>query len=262
MNIGDQINVLRTEGERIAIAGGELALNAAVPTCPGWSVKDLLTHIGTVHRWATAIVARALAHDPRQRDFQHVVGPLPHDELLVDWVRLGLGELVETLEAAPDDLQCWQVFASESSKRFWVRRQAHETTIHRVDAEQARGDEISPVNRDFAADGIDELLLGFHGRPTSRVRALHPSVLHIHAIDLAPGRGDWYIHPTDAGPLVTFNEVESPHCTIEGPVELLYLALWNRLPFDDLTVSGDPALLQLWRNYSAVRWVDPVSFSN
>ncbi|GAB3646895.1 maleylpyruvate isomerase family mycothiol-dependent enzyme [Glycomyces tarimensis] len=258
MNIGDQINVLRTEGERIAIAGGELALNSAVPTCPGWTVKDLLTHIGTVHRWATAIVAGALRYDPRQREFQHVVGPAPHDELLVDWVRVGLGTLAATLEEAPDDLRCWQTFPSESSKRFWVRRQAHETTIHRVDAEQARGDEISPINRDFAADGIDELLLGFHGRPSSRVRALRPAVLHIHAIDLTPGRGDWYIHPTDSGPLVTFNEVESPHCTIEGPVELLYLALWNRLPFDDLTVSGDPALLQLWRNYSAVRWVDPV----
>ena len=258
MNIGDQINVLRTEGERIAIAGGELALTAAVPTCPGWTVRDLLTHMGTVHRWATAIVTGAMTHDPRRREFQHLVGPMPHDELLVDWVRVGLSRLAGALEEAPDDLTCWQVFPAESSRRFWVRRQAHETTVHRVDAEQARGDEISPINRDFAADGIDELLLGFHGRPSSRVRALQPQVLHIHASDLAPGRGDWYIHPTDSGPLVTFNEVESPSCTIEGPVELLYLALWNRLPFDDLTMSGDPALLQLWRNYSPVRWVDPV----
>src|SRR5699024_9615269 len=114
----------------------------------GWSVKDLLTHIGTVHRWATAIVAGALPHDPRQRDFHHVVGPLPHEELLVDWVRMGFSELVRTLEEAPEDLQCWQVFPSESSRRFWVRRQAHEATVHRVDAEQARGDEISPINRD------------------------------------------------------------------------------------------------------------------
>ncbi|WP_168801352.1 maleylpyruvate isomerase family mycothiol-dependent enzyme [Glycomyces buryatensis] len=259
MNIGDQINVLRTEGERIAVAGGELALTAAVPTCPGWIVKDLLTHIGTVHRWARAIVAGALDHDPRKHEFQRVVGaPPPHDELLVDWVRVGLSRLASTLEEAPEDLHCWQTFPAESSRRFWVRRQAHETTIHRVDAEQARGDEISPINPAFATDGIDELLLGFHGRPSSRVRALHPSVLHIHATDLAPGRGDWYVHPTDTGPLVTFSEVESPHCTIEGPVELLYLALWNRLPFDDLLVHGDQALLQLWRNYSAVRWVDPV----
>lgn len=258
MNIGDQINVLRTEGERIAVAGGELALNAIVPTCPGWVVKDLLTHIGTVHRWAAAIVGEALPHDPRRRDLSRLVGPLPHDDLLVDWLREGLLQLVATLESAPSGLQCWQMFPSESSRRFWVRRQAHETTIHRVDAEQARGDEISPVGPEFAADGIDELLLGFHGRPSSRVRALRPSVLHIHATDLPPGRGDWYIHPTDNGPLVTFSEVESPHCVIEGPVELLYLALWNRLPFDDLSVRGDPALLHLWRNYSAVRWVDPV----
>jgi uncharacterized protein (TIGR03083 family) len=258
MDIGDQIEVLRVEGERIAIAGGELGLNTTVPTCPGWTVRDLMTHIGTVHRWARAIVADALPADPRKDQFNQVIGPYPVDDLLVEWVREGLDQLVDALRRAPTDLRCWQIFPSESSLRFWVRRQAHETTIHRVDAESARGDEISPVSTEFAADGIDELLLGFHGRPSSRVRALEPTVLHIHADDLPPGRGDWYLHPTDTGPLITFSEVESPDCILKGPAELLYLALWNRLPFDDLCVTGDHALLQLWRNYSAIRWVDPV----
>ncbi|GAB4007691.1 maleylpyruvate isomerase family mycothiol-dependent enzyme [Glycomyces albus] len=213
--------------------------------------------MGTVHRWARAIVGGALPQDPRQREFHQIVGPVPLDELLVDWVRVGLISLAETLEAAPDDLQCWQVFLRLLQAVLGAAAGPRDHDPPRRRRAGARGRGL-PINRDFAADGIDELLLGFHGRPSSRVRALRPSVLHVHAIDLPPGHGDWYIHPTDTGPLVTFNEVESPHCTIEGPVELLYLALWNRLPFDDLTVSGDPALLQLWRNYSAIRWVDPV----
>ena len=30
--------------------------DAPVPTCPGWTVRDLLAHQGMVHRWATAVV--------------------------------------------------------------------------------------------------------------------------------------------------------------------------------------------------------------
>ena len=38
---------------------------APVPTCPGWTVRDLLAHQGMVHRWATAVV---LGDDPRAVD--------------------------------------------------------------------------------------------------------------------------------------------------------------------------------------------------
>ena len=46
---------------RIVDAGGALAeraedagLESVVPTCPGWTVADLVAHQGMVHRWAAA----------------------------------------------------------------------------------------------------------------------------------------------------------------------------------------------------------------
>ena len=40
---------------------------------------------------------------------------------------------------------------------FWPRRMAHETTVHRVDAEQAAGRPVAPVPAALAVDGIDEV---------------------------------------------------------------------------------------------------------
>ena len=37
-----------------AMAGTDLT--TPVPTCPDWSALDLLTHLGMVHRWATAVI--------------------------------------------------------------------------------------------------------------------------------------------------------------------------------------------------------------
>ena len=52
--------------------------------------------------------------------------------------------------------------------RFWIRRMAQETVIHRVDAELALGEPFAPIPDDLALDGIDEVLerflaFGTHG---------------------------------------------------------------------------------------------------
>jgi hypothetical protein len=41
-------------------------------------------------------------------------------------------------------------------------------------------------------------------------------------------------------------------CELAGPAARLYLALWNRLPFPDLT--GDASLAALWREKSGITW--------
>src|SRR5205823_3910842 len=129
-----------------------------VPTCPGWTVRDLLAHQGGVHRWATSHVVEART-EPPSRDF--ALAEPPDDDAVLDWFRDGYARLVTTLADASDRLECWTFLPSPSPRAFWARRQAHETAIHRVDAESASGE---PVTFDpaFAVDGIDELLLGFY----------------------------------------------------------------------------------------------------
>ena len=56
LDLNGYLAVLATEATALAAAAEEAGLDAPVPTCPGWTVNDLVLHIGEVHRWATAAV--------------------------------------------------------------------------------------------------------------------------------------------------------------------------------------------------------------
>lgn len=134
METAEFLEVLDREGLLLASAAEEAGIGAKVPTCPDWQVRDLLRHTGMVHRWAAAFVAEQ--QTSYQRD-----GGLPDLDgaELVTWFRAGHRHLVDTLAAAPPDVECWHFLPAPSPLAFWARRQAHETTVHRVDAESARG---------------------------------------------------------------------------------------------------------------------------
>src|SRR2546430_11806167 len=62
MEIAEHVNALRREGEWLADAAERAGLDAPVPPCAPWQVKDLLRHTGYVHRWA----ARHITECPDQ----------------------------------------------------------------------------------------------------------------------------------------------------------------------------------------------------
>jgi uncharacterized protein (TIGR03083 family) len=246
MKIADFLETLDREGGLLAAAAAAAGPGAKVPTCPDWQVRDLLRHTGVVHRWAAALVADRATTPRPMGDW-----PQTADDELVDWYRDSHRLLVDTLAAAPADLECWTFHPAPnpSPLAFWTRRQAHETTVHRYDAERARGGEPSPIATDFAADGIDELLRGFHARDRSRVRDEEPRVLRVRAVD-AGADAVWTVRIT-AGPPVTVRAAEGEaEAELSGPADQLYLALWNRT--DIPRVTGDPALAALWRERSGI----------
>src|SRR5450631_694808 len=147
VEIHQLIDVLQTEGIRLAHASQQTGLDAAVPSCPGWAVRDLVTHMGGVHRWAAAIVGGGLPESDETTS--DLVGAGPDNAVLLDWYREGHRALVETLRAAPKDLACYTFLPAPTPLAFWARRQAHETTIHRADADAACGP-ITPCDRSFA----------------------------------------------------------------------------------------------------------------
>ncbi|MFH8611644.1 maleylpyruvate isomerase family mycothiol-dependent enzyme [Streptomyces sp. NPDC018029] len=244
MDIFGHIQVVDREGRLLARAASEAGTDAKVPTCPDWQVRDLLRHTGMVHRWAAAFITE-------RRTSYRLGGELPalDGEELVDWFREGHAALVETLTAAPPDIECWAFLPAPSPLAFWARRQANETTIHRVDAESARGGTPSPIDVDFAVDGIEELLLGFHAREKSRVRSDVPRVLRVRATD-TPDERSWTVRLSDGPPVTERGATAPADCEVSGPAARLYLALWNRLPFPQVT--GDRALAALWRERSAI----------
>ncbi|MEU3458887.1 maleylpyruvate isomerase family mycothiol-dependent enzyme [Streptomyces sp. NPDC006733] len=240
------IETLRHDGTLLAGAAEQAGLDAPVPTCPEWRVRDLVQHTGTVHRWATGFIVEG------RMEPAPIEGKVPDDDTLLDWYREAHARLVDALTAAPADLRCWHFFGAPSSLEFWARRQAHETAVHRVDAEAALSTAPSPVTTAFAADGVDELLAGFHTRPRSRVRTELPRTLHVRAADAPAGTGDWTVHLSQEAPRVERGAPGAADCTVSGPAADLYLALWNRGPYERLDVSGDAELMELWRRTSPI----------
>ncbi|MEU6089886.1 maleylpyruvate isomerase family mycothiol-dependent enzyme [Streptomyces sp. NPDC047085] len=248
METAEFLQTLDREGRLLAAAAEESGTDAKVPTCPEWQVMDLLRHTGAVHRWAAGIVAEGHTAPRPMADAPDLDGAE-----LVAWYRDSHRLLVDTLAAAPADLACWTFHPAPcpSPLAFWTRRQAHETTVHRYDAEVARGGEPSPIATDFAADGIDELLRGFHARSRSRLRTEEPRVLRMRAVDAGAGADAvWTVRLSAEPPVTSRDASEKTDAELSGPADRLYLALWNRIPVPD--VVGDRALVDLWREKSPI----------
>ncbi|MEU4951834.1 maleylpyruvate isomerase family mycothiol-dependent enzyme [Streptomyces lavendulae] len=243
MKITEYVETLAREGELLAATAERTGTEALVPTCPGWRVADLLRHTGAVHRWATGFVADGLVDPVPFPDAPELSGA----ELLA-WFREGHAELVRALASAPAELVCWTFLptAAPSPLAFWARRQAHETTVHRFDAESAEGPAFSAVTPEFAEDGVDELLTGFHARPRSRVRTEEPKVLRIRAADTG---AVWTVHLSKEPARTVRGDTGDPvDCELTGAASWLYAALWNRLPLAGPEVSGDASLAALWQD--------------
>ncbi len=244
METAEFVRVLDREGRLLATAAEEAGIDAKVPTCPEWQVRDLLRHTGLVHRWAAAFVAEGhTSYHPADDGLPDLDGAE-----LVAWFREGHRFLVDTLSSAAPDVRCWHFLPAPSPLAFWARRQAHETTVHRIDAESARGGAPTGIGTDFAVDGIDELLRGFHARPKSRVRSEEPRILRVRATDADDAV--WTVRLSAEPPATERDDTGEADCEVTGPAAQLYLSLWNRRPYPDVT--GDTSVAALWRERSAV----------
>jgi uncharacterized protein (TIGR03083 family) len=231
-------------------------LDVAVPSCPDWNVAALVTHQGMVHRWAAANVRGESAH--RTEDSEAAAAAAPN---LLTWFAEGAQELTEALIEAPDDLDAptdleTMAFLPNAPplRLFWARRQAHETTIHSVDAQAAELRRLprpaeTMINEELAADGIDELLRGFLPRRKSKLRSQSSYVIEIHTTG-ADQR--WQVAVSDQPPLSVRGAAWSPDAVITGSALEPYLGLWNRT--EDLKAEGREDVVEQWRRQVRVLW--------
>ena len=220
-------------------------LTRQVPTCPEWTLRQLATHTGRGHRWAAEITATRSAEFIPFRQVPD--GRIPDDPALhAPWLRAGAELLLESVREAGGD-PVW-TFDGPQPASFWARRMAHETAVHRADAQITAG-RVPEFDADLAADAIDEWL-GFMsgiGASDSRVDALPDgAVLHVHVTDDGVD-GEWLVRR--AGSTVS---VESGHgkgdVVVRGPAGRVLLVLLRRVQPDDpqVEVLGDAALLTGW----------------
>jgi uncharacterized protein (TIGR03083 family) len=245
MKTTELIDIVDREGRLLADTAAEAGPDAPVPTCTGWRVRELLAHLGQIHQWATRFVAEGLMEAVRPP-----TEPAPVDDTTVmEWYRGIHRALVQTLTDADPELECFTFMPGPSPLAFWARRQAHETAIHRVDAQVALGASVAPFDPAFAADGIEELLYGFHGRERSKLRTAAPRTLRLRATDR---EAVWTVRLSDGLPRTERDDDGSADCELAGSASDLYLVLWNRLPYTALSGTGDLSLARLWRERSVI----------
>jgi uncharacterized protein (TIGR03083 family) len=223
-----------------------------VPTCPDWTLRQLATHIGRVHRWAAHIVATRSADYVPFSSIADARYPQPPKERAA-WLRAGADRVIEAITDA-GDASVW-AFGRLAPAGFWARRQSHETMVHRVDAELAVGQD-SVLDADLAADAIDEWLALATGswRSAEGPGPLPPGAslqLQVTGAGKAPG---WLITGSGAGPGVQRSDqfadsrVPDADVSLSGPAGPLLLVLVRRLPADNpgVTVTGNRAVLNGW----------------
>jgi len=229
-------------------------LTQRVPTCPDWTLRELAIHVGRTHRWATAIVGTRSAEFIPFRSVPDGKFPAEPGER-ASWLRAGAARLTDTVQAAGDD-RVW-AFDQMRPAGFWARRMAHETAVHRADAEIAvgRAPDLAPG---LAADAIDEWLglmsgLMTDGTDDPRQQALPAGCsLHVHATDDGlDGAGELTVRRTPAGITMEHGHAKGD-VALRGPAARILLVLVRRLPPDDPSVQvlGDPAALSRWLEHT------------
>lgn len=227
-------HLLAVRHESAALASAAARdLSAVVASCPGWTVAELVTHVGAG--------ARAIARTVRDHaDAEPSFAPpavAPGD--LLAWYDEGVAELVEALANETSDAPAWNWSGRDETVAFWARRVAHEIAVHRWDAEAAVGTP-SPVEADLASDGVDEALTVFlpYGLG-KRPREGLAGTFVVEAVDT----GDtWFgrVLP-DTADVVRGGAAETPDAVLRGTASDLVLAIWGRpLP---ITAEGDARIV-------------------
>ena len=198
-----------------------------VPSCPEWSVSDLVWHVGGIHRHRIWLIT------------EHPAGPAgfdierPSDDAIVDWFLDGAENLSQVLEQHDASEKVWTWFPDDQTVGFWQRRMAQETAVHRWDGENANG-VANPIDPWLAADGVAEFLdtlLPVQDAPPKG----NGETIHVHATD-APS--EWVITLAPDGARAEQGHAKAV-AALRGTASDLLMALWRRLPLDAVEVLGE-----------------------
>jgi uncharacterized protein (TIGR03083 family) len=223
---------------RLLLEAARSAPKAQVPTCPGWTARDVVDHVGSVYAHKVACIR--LRRRPEPSDLPDVPDD---DQPLFAWFDEQLTELLHELTSHRPSDPAWTWFDDDQTVGFWARRMAHETAIHRVDAELAAGAPLSPHDGALALDGVDEVLGVF---------LASDDVLQDESCDVgaggsvlveAGGRG-WLVELPDGGHRMrAVSEPVESDVRVGGAASDAYRALWNRPTEDGVVRHGDPDVL-------------------
>jgi uncharacterized protein (TIGR03083 family) len=227
-------------------AAAAVELTAPVPTCPGWSVADLVGHVAVVYLHKVTIIRTG--EWPRQ-------WPPPGLTAEAPLALLGrtYGQLRAEFNARASSSPTPTWYDPDQTVAFWIRRMAQETVIHRIDAELAAGLPVTKVPADLAVDGVDEVLKRFLAfgsvawpEEFAQIKGEHLAGEDARdTIEVAAGQAAWTVRPSPHEVVVEDGGRDNPRVRIEGAPDLVLRWLWGRAGDDAVNVAGDAA----WADY-------------
>jgi uncharacterized protein (TIGR03083 family) len=170
--------------------------------------------------------------------------PPSESDALARWFGDGAIGLANSLDDAGLDAPTWTPFPiPDPTVAVWLRRQTHETALHRWDAEAAVA-APRPLSPALAADGIDEYLGVIVPRLVDRDGLELPAgSAHLHCTDTP---GEWTVEVVD-GEYVLDRSHRKGDAAVRGSAEHLLLQLWGRaVPDGAVEVLGDPVVGAAW----------------
>jgi uncharacterized protein (TIGR03083 family) len=219
-------------------------LTARVPSCPGWTMSDLVYHVAGAYlhkvtamrtgQWPERWPPPELAREPRLALLARAYGELTK----------------EFAVRGPDDpTPTW--FDPDQTVAFWIRRMTQETVMHRIDAELAAGLAPTHVPDDLAVDGAEEVLKRFLAyfspQELATMKGGQPAAADgTETIVVTAGDSSWTVRPSAAREVTVKDGVHGhPQAVIEAAADPMLRWLWGRAGDEVVTVTGDPA----WSDY-------------
>lgn len=217
-------------------------LTAAVPSCPGWTVADLVDHVAMIY--LHKVECMRLGHRPADWPPPDT-GQDPLTTLDQEFRRLS----DEFASRRPGDA-AFTFYPPDQTVGFWIRRMALETAVHRVDAELAVGaaDAVTPIDADLADDGIDEVLRIFLGWATGTTGDLPEAAPMLAEADgravavRTPGVR-FLVRPAADGVRVDAAAGDDADASVTGEPSDVLRWLWHRADDEAVQIGGDPALI-------------------
>ncbi|MEV4759136.1 maleylpyruvate isomerase family mycothiol-dependent enzyme [Micromonospora sp. NPDC049559] len=236
------IGALRTEGPAFQAAIAEAPPDTPVLSCPEWTVTDLAQHLGSVYGWVRGLVTSGSTQAPPRR--QHPTDA-PGGDAVAEWWRQEFEQLMAALDAVDPEAPAWNWAPQPKRASFWHRRLAHETAVHRWDAQMAVA-AGEPIEAKLAADGVTEVLDSWLPGGRRFAPGSWHGVVQLVAVD---AEQEWFLRLRGEGVALldtdTILDGDEPHARVHatGTASDLLLALWGRIGFDVLDVTGETSLL-------------------
>ncbi len=250
--------ITQTDLLRDILRGADLSVT--VPTCPDWTLADLVRHIGGNLRSTETAVRTGTAVEDPGRQVPDAAGPDGDDPWALDaWLADAAARFAGTLRDAGPDAEA-RVWAFRRSTAFWARRAANDLVVHRADAAGTVHADYT-VAPELAADAIDELLELFSD---PQVAGSSPQLaelrgpgrsIHLHATDTEAGlAAEWLIELGTDG-FTWRRGHEKATVALRGPLADVLRVFYRRLPADSerVEVLGEAALLGFWLERVSLR---------